>query len=92
MENKLLQQILDEIKDVKEEVSAVKAEQQKTNERLVNIESRQQIIYEHTGKLTEYHTEKMASFEHLATKEDLSYFDKKITEHDREIFKIKNRA
>lgn len=85
MSEQILQQILDEIKEVK-------LEQQKTNERLTNIESKQNIIYEQTGKLTEYHTETMAGFKDLATKDDLEYFDKKITEHDREIFKMKNRA
>lgn len=28
----------------------------------------------------------------MATKEDLEYFDKKVSQHEREIFKIKNRA
>lgn len=92
MSEKILQQILDELKEVKKEVSNVKQEQKKTNERLTNIESKQNIIYEQTGKLTEYHTETMAGFQNLATKADLEYFDKKITEHDREIFKIKNQV
>lgn len=92
MSERLLKQILDELKSVKEEVAEVKLEQQKTNERLTNIESKQQIIYEQTGKLTEYHAETISQFEQLATKDDLDYFDKKISQHDREIFKIKNKA
>lgn len=31
-------------------------------------------------------------FDLLATKDDLVYFDIKVSEHEREIFKIKNRA
>lgn len=92
MSEQKLDLILKELQAVKTEVSNIKKEQQITNERLTNIESKQNIIYEQTGKLTEYHTETMAGFEALATKEDLEYFDKKITEHDREIFKMKNRA
>ena len=36
--------------------------------------------------------EPMARFEQFATIEDLAYIDVKISEHDREIFKMKNRA
>ncbi len=78
MSEQLLKQILDELKGIKEE-----------NERLTNLESKQQIISEQNRKLTEYHTETMSQFEQLATKDDLDYFDKRITQHDREIFKIK---
>ncbi|MUV37120.1 hypothetical protein JNUCC1_00926 [Lentibacillus sp. JNUCC-1] len=92
MEKELLQQILAGIQDLKKEMVEVKTEQKETSRRLTSMEGKLQIIYEQTGKLTEYHTETIENFEHLATKEDLTYFDKKITEHDREIFKIKNRA
>ncbi|HLQ74248.1 MAG TPA: hypothetical protein VK125_08455 [Bacillota bacterium] len=106
MDNKVLHQILGEMQtmnsdmkelktevtSIKSDVAALKSEQQTTNERLAAIESKQTIMHEQTGKLTEYHSETMANFENLATKEDLAYFDKKITEHDRELFKIKQRA
>lgn len=99
MNEQLLKQISDELKGVKEEIAGIKTdvfeiklEQQKTNERLTSIESKQQIIYEQTGKLTEYHSETMSHLEQLATKDDLDSFDKKISQHEREIFKIKNRA
>lgn len=85
MDNTLLEQILAELKEIKHE-------QQKTNERLDSIDSKQHIIYEQTGKLSEYHTETLSRLDNLATKDDLEYFDKKITEHDREIFKMKNKA
>jgi len=81
-----------EVNGLKNEVTQVKQEQQKTNERLTNLESKLHIVYEQTGKLTEYHTETMSKLEHLATKEDLEYYDKKISQHEREIFKIKNKA
>ena len=56
------------------------------------METKLNSVYEQTAKLTEYHGETLARFEQLATKDDLDYFDKKISEHDREIFKIKNRV
>ena len=56
------------------------------------METKLNSVYEQTAKLTEYHGETLARFEQLATKEDLEYFDKKISEHEREIFKIKNRV
>ena len=92
MSEEKLDLILTKLASMASDLKSVKKEQQYTNERLTLIESKQNIIYEQTGKLTEYHTETMSGFDQLATKEDLSYFDKKITEHDREIFKIKNRA
>lgn len=39
MSEKILSQILDELKGLKEEVSNVKQEQQTTNERLTNVET-----------------------------------------------------
>ncbi|GIN57389.1 hypothetical protein [Lederbergia ruris] len=111
MSEKILNQILVEIKEIKtdistlktdvsnlkEDVSTLKVEQQKTtthmakmDERLSNLESKQNSIHKQTGKLLEYHSETISHFETLATKEDLEYFDKKISEHEREIFKIKN--
>jgi regulator of replication initiation timing len=60
--------LIKETMATKEEVTEIKLEQQKTNERLTSIESKQQIIYEQTGKLTEYHTETMSQFEQLPPK------------------------
>lgn len=86
----------DDIKDTatKKDLNIVQKEimneLDKTNKHLQSIDSKQHIIYEQTGKLSEFHTETLSILEQLATKEDLEYFDKKITEHDRNIFKIKN--
>ncbi len=77
---------------MKHELNEIKREQQNTNERLDRIDSKQYIIYEQTGKLSEYHTETLSQLDNLAAKDDLEYFDKKITEHDRKIYKMKNRA
>ncbi|MBP1916395.1 chromosome segregation ATPase [Lederbergia galactosidilyticus] len=86
-----------DVSNLKDDVSTLKAEQQKTtahmakmDERLSNLELKQDSIYKQTGKLTEYHADTISHFEKLATKEDLEYFDKKTSEHEREIFKIKN--
>ncbi|WP_042472495.1 hypothetical protein, partial [Bacillus ndiopicus] len=81
-----------EMHGMKVDIQELKIEQKKTNERLDGIEAKQHIVYEQTGKLTEYYTEIMARFDQLATKEDLDYFDQKIAKHEREIFKLKNRA
>ncbi|MEI3597083.1 MULTISPECIES: hypothetical protein [unclassified Oceanobacillus] len=50
------------------------------------------VIKENQEKATEKHNEILSTLNDLATKEDLEYLDKKVGEHDREIFKIKNRA
>lgn len=94
----MLRQILNELKDVrnrmatKDDILAVKDELAKTNEHLTNIESKQDMIYRQTGKLSEYHTEIVSRLEEVVTKEDLTYLDKKLGEHDREIFKLKQKG
>lgn len=65
MSEQILQQILEELKQIK-------TDQKITNERLTTLESKQHTIYEQTGKLTEYHMETMSRFNELATKEDLT--------------------
>lgn len=91
-DREILELLLQKMTSMESEVKEIKNEQKKTNERLENIEAKQHIIYEQTGKLSEYHTQTLAHLEQLATKEDLDYFDKKISQHEREIFKLKNRA
>lgn len=81
-----------EMQEVKADVQNLKAEQQKTNDRLDGIEAKLHIVYEQTGRLTEYHAETMTRFEQVATKDDLEYFAQKIAEHDRDIFYLKKRA
>ncbi|WPK11126.1 hypothetical protein R6U77_14695 [Lysinibacillus louembei] len=81
-----------EMQEVKADVQNLKAEQQKTNARLDGIEAKLHIVYEQTGRLTEYHAETMMRFEQVATKDDLEYFAQKIAEHDRDIFYLKKRA
>lgn len=78
MSEQMLQLILHEIKgiktyitELKQDVSAIKFEQQITNDRLTKIQSKQGLIYNQTGKLSEYHTETIACFDQLATKKEL---------------------
>lgn len=80
---KLLQQILAELKDVKHE-------QQITNERLTNIEEKQQMIYEQTGKITEYHTETTSRIDRLQT--DIEFTYQKTALHDLKIHRIENNS
>lgn len=84
-----LQPIEKELLALKKEVTDIKVEQQKTNEHLTGLESKQHIIYEQTGKLTEYHTKTMARLYQLVTNDDMSILIRK-SPLDREIFKIKN--
>lgn len=81
-----------EMQGVKADVQQLKSEQQKTNDRLDGIEAKLHIVYEQTGRLTEYHAETMMRFEQVASKDDLEYFAQKIAEHDRDIFYLKKRA
>ncbi len=97
MDNEILKQVLDGIQNLQNEMKSMKREQEKTNDRLEKIESRLDKIenkldgtVEQTAKLSEYHSEVMNKLDDFATKEDLAYFDKKLSEHDREIFKLKN--
>ena len=69
-------------------LSQILEEVQAINERLEKIESKLNIAYEQTAN----HSEIIDKLDEFATKEDLSYIDKKLCEHDREIFKLKNRA
>src|SRR5699024_11027570 len=82
---------------IKQEVNKMKQTQNKmqhdlqtTSDRLISMESQQKAILEQTAKSLEYHSEVLAKLEHVLTKDDdLEYFDKKIGEHEREIFKLK---
>ncbi|GEN30073.1 chromosome segregation ATPase [Cerasibacillus quisquiliarum] len=88
----------EELTDIKQEQSAMvidiqdmKEKQIVMNERLINVESKQQLVFEQTGKLTEYYTNIMSQLKQTARKEDLEYFDKKLGYHEREIYQIKQR-
>jgi len=90
MSQQILEQILDEIKEIKQVHINMEQNLQATNDCLTSMESQQKAIQKQTAKLSEYHTEVLAKLENVATKDDLTYFDKKIGEHEREIFKFKN--
>lgn len=81
-----------ELNGVKLEIEGVKREQQLTNERLVTIEAKQQLIYEQTAHLTDFRSETLTRMEQLATREDLRFFDLKIVEHERAIFTMQHRS
>lgn len=61
-------------------------------ETTLSVQEKLLIILGQTVRLSEYHDETISRFNELATKEDLEYFDKKISEHDRDIFKIKMKS
>ena len=56
-----------DVAGLKQDVAEIKVEQQKMNDRLTILESRQQKIYEQTGELLEFRNEAMARFNQLAT-------------------------
>ena len=87
---KLLQQILEELKGVKTELKDIKCEQQLTNERLTNIEVKQQVIFEQTGNLTEYHNETISRIDRLQT--DIEFTYQKTALHDLKINRMENNS
>lgn len=82
----------EDINELKSEVNGIKEEVSDMNVRLTSIESKQDIIFIQTGKLSEFRDETAATLSQIATKEDLEYFDAKASRHEREIFKLKKRA
>lgn len=77
-QNKLasrLGSIENEIKDLKDSTS--------------RIETKQQIIYEHTARLSQYHTEVKNEIENV--KDRLQFNTHKLTETELEIFKLKKQ-
>lgn len=95
MSEKILQQILEELKgvkteltDVRTELKDVKCEQQLTNDRLTNIEVKQQVIFEQTGNLTEYHHETISRIDRLQT--DIEFTYQKTALHDLKINRMEN--
>lgn len=93
MSEVLLQQILNEMKgiknevvDLKNEVTGIKDEQKLTNERLTSIESKQEIIYKQTGTLTETQSKSLSLLEHLQSDVEFTY--KKTAMNDLKINRI----
>lgn len=94
MSNELLQQILEEVKSVKGEITEVNQRLsnvengvQELKETTSRIEAKQQVIYDQTGKLSEYHTEIKNELEEV--KDRLHFNTHKLTETELEIFKLK---
>ena len=96
MSEQLLKQILDELKGVNHRLSNVEnrfttveegvGELKATTSR---IEAKQQVIYEQTGKLSEYHSELKNGLEDV--KDRLQFNTHKLTETELEIFKLKKQ-
>ncbi|MDQ0214671.1 outer membrane murein-binding lipoprotein Lpp [Oikeobacillus pervagus] len=83
--NSKVQNLDSKVSGIDDKVNKIEHEQQKGNERITSV-------FNQTGKLSEYHAETIAHLEQVATLEDLEYIYMKLGEHDREIFKMKNRA
>ena len=76
------------LKQILEELQAIKQEQRVTNERLTNIETKQHVIFEQTGKLSEFHTETISRLDRLQTDVEFTY--QKTALHDLKINRIVN--
>lgn len=87
MENKL-DLILQKLGNIESDINGIKIELGELKETAARIETKQQIIFEHTAKLSEYHTEVKHEMEEI--KDHLRFNTYKITENEREIFKLKN--
>lgn len=98
MSEKLLSQILEEIKSVKDGQKMANKKLGNVEDKIISIENRLDNIenklgatIEQTAKLSEYHSEVMNKLENVATKEDLIYYDMKLGVHEKEIFNLKMR-
>lgn len=103
MSEKLLLQILDELKSFKEsqqsmqgdiqsiqgDIQLIQGDIQILKDTAARIEGKQEIIYEHTARLSEYHTEVTNEIENV--KDRLDFNTHKITETEREIFILKRK-
>ncbi|WP_203248562.1 hypothetical protein [Sporosarcina beigongshangi] len=87
-----LEKVETRLDNLENRVGSIGVDLAEVKDKVSAIDARQQILYEQTAKLSEYHAETIACFDQLAMKEDLEYFDKKLGEHDREIFKMKHGA
>lgn len=88
MENNL-NLILQKLEKLETGMNEIKSDLTELKDTTTRIETRQQIIYEHTAKLSEYHTEVKNEMEEI--KDHLRFNTYKITENEREIFKLKNQ-
>lgn len=77
-----------EMNDVKTDVTSMKTEQKTTNERLLSIEKKQNLIYSQTRNLTTYHTEIIAQIEQLHT--DMEFTYQKTALHDLQLNRLQN--
>lgn len=90
-----------DVSQLKQEVAGIKNEVAEINTRLTHVESeiddlkettsrietKQQIIFEQTGNLAEYHTDLQEELHHI--KDRLQFTTVKLTENEFEIFKLK---
>ncbi|GAA4072392.1 hypothetical protein [Amphibacillus indicireducens] len=58
--------------------------------RLDSLTNTVKLIHDQTVKLTEYHLITTEALKRLASNDDVDYLIDKVSEHDREIYKIKN--
>lgn len=76
-----------DINGIKSDINGIKNELSELKDATARIEAKQQIIFDHTAKLSEYHTELKHEMEEI--KDHLRFNTYKITENEREIFKLR---
>lgn len=79
--------ILNELKGLNQRVGGIESDLQILKDTTTRMESKQLIIYDQTGKLSEYHTEVKTGLEDI--KDRLNFNTHKLTETELEIFKLK---
>lgn len=102
----LMQQVLNELRLINGRFDSLETKITSVDERLTGVEKRLngrldevsnrleimdkrlEATEAQTAKLSEYHTEVMTKLEENTV--DTAYFDKKMSEHERMIFRIKN--
>lgn len=85
----LILQKLEAFDELKQIATALRDRQEETD---VKLDALSMDVHKLHGELSSVKSTVTDIKQNMATKDDLIYFDKKTAEHDRELFKIKNRS
>ena len=83
-------QLKSDVSVLKSDVSQLKSDVKHLDERLTSVEKNTELIPAMRQAIFETSAEIKEIKSTIVTKDDLDYYDKKIAQHDREIFKMKN--
>lgn len=83
----LISIVSEAIQPIKDKLDTIEKELSEVKETTSRIELKQNVIYEQTGKLSEYHTENKDAMRDI--KDRLNFNTYKLTETELELFKLK---